>query len=164
MTAQSEIERNKAVAHAFYQAGVEGRLTSFAGHLDPDFTVTAPNYLPWGGPHKGAAFFSQTTFCPTSRRSFDFSRFSYVSVTAQDDRVAAIINMGVTGTDHVIKILDLWTVRNGKAVDLWVAYFEPQALLDKLGVAHGLRPVAQGNQLLPPDQRAIHQLRSEING
>jgi hypothetical protein len=47
--------------------------------------------------------------------------------------------MGVTGTDHVIKILDLWTVRNGKAVDLWVAYFEPQALLDKLGLAHGLK-------------------------
>jgi hypothetical protein len=46
MTAQSEIERNKAVAHAFYQAGVEGRLTSFAQYLDPDFLVTAPNYLP----------------------------------------------------------------------------------------------------------------------
>jgi hypothetical protein len=45
--------------------------------------------------------------------------------------------MGVTGTEHVIKILDLWTIRNGKAVELWVAYFEPQALLDKLGVAHG---------------------------
>ena len=138
MAAQSEIERNKAVAHAFYQAGVEGRLTSFAQYLDPDFTVTAPNYLPWGGPHKGAAFFS-SDILPSLPQVFDFSRFSYISVTAEEDRVAAIINMGVTGTDHVIKILDLWTVRNGKAVDLWVAYFEPQALLDKLGVAHGLR-------------------------
>jgi ketosteroid isomerase-like protein len=138
MAAQSEITRNKALAHAFYQAGVEGRLTSFAQYLDPDFTVTAPNYLPWGGPHKGAAFFSGDIL-PNLPQVFDFSRFSYVSVTAKDDRVAAIINMGVTGTDHVIKILDLWTVRNGKAVELWVAYFEPQALLDKLGLAHGLR-------------------------
>jgi hypothetical protein len=32
----------------------------------------------------------------------------------------------------------LWTLRNGKVVSLWVAYFEPQALLDKLGITHGL--------------------------
>jgi ketosteroid isomerase-like protein len=138
MATQAEIERSKTVAHAFYQAGVDGGLTSFAQYLDPDFTVTAPNYLPWGGPHKGAAFFSGDIL-PNLPQVFDFSRFSYVSVTAEDDRVAAIINMGVMGTDHVIKILDLWTVRNGKAVELWVAYFEPQALLDKLGLAHGLR-------------------------
>ena len=48
MDARSEIERNKAVAHAFYQAGVEGSLTSFAQYLEPNFIVTAPNYLPWG--------------------------------------------------------------------------------------------------------------------
>lgn len=137
MAAQSEIERNKAVAHAFYQAGIEGRLTTFAQYLEPDFAVTAPNYLPWGGTHKGAAFFSGDIL-PNLPEVFDFSRFSYESVTAEDDRVAAIINMGVSGTDRVIKILDLWTLRNGKAVSLWVAYFEPQALLDKLGITHGL--------------------------
>ena len=138
MDARSEIERNKAVAHAFYQAGVEGSLTSFAQYLDPNFIVAAPNYLPWGGPHQGAAFFSREIL-PNLPQVFDFSRFSYISVTAEADRVAAIINMGVTGADHVIKILDLWTIRNCKAVELWVAYFEPQALLDKLGLAHGLK-------------------------
>jgi hypothetical protein len=46
MVAQSEIEANKAVADAFYQAGVEGKLTCFAQYLDPDFLVTAPSYLP----------------------------------------------------------------------------------------------------------------------
>jgi ketosteroid isomerase-like protein len=138
MAAQSEIERNKAVADAFYQAGVEGRLTTFAQYLDPDFVVTAPSYLPCGGLHKGAAFFAGDIL-PSLPQVFDFSRFSYISVTAEDDRVAAIIDMGVTGTDDVIKILDLRTIRNGKAVDLWVAYFEPQALLDKLGLTHGLK-------------------------
>jgi ketosteroid isomerase-like protein len=138
MAAQSEIERNKAVANAFYQAGVEGRLSNFAQYLDPDFLVTAPNYLPWGGAHRGASFFAGDIL-PNLPQVFDFSRFTTISVTAEADRVAAIINMGVTGTDHVLKILDLWTIRNGKAVELWVAYFEPQALLDKLGVAHGLK-------------------------
>ena len=52
MNARSETERNKAVADAFYQAGVEGRLTAFAQYLDPGFTATAPSYLPWGGPSR----------------------------------------------------------------------------------------------------------------
>jgi ketosteroid isomerase-like protein len=137
MVAQSEIQRNKAVAHAFYQAGIEGSLTRFARYLDLNFAVTAPNYLPWGGTHKGAAFFSGDIL-PNLPEVFDFSRFSYDSVTAQDDRVAAIINMGVTGTDRVIKILDLWTLRDGEAASLWVAYFEPQSLLEKIGINHGL--------------------------
>jgi len=33
MTSQSEIERDKAVVDAFYQAGIEGHLTSFARYL-----------------------------------------------------------------------------------------------------------------------------------
>jgi ketosteroid isomerase-like protein len=138
MATPSKIEQNKAVAHAFYQAGVEGRLTTFAQYLERDFAVTAPNYLPWGGTHKGAGFFSGNIL-PNLPDVFDFSRFGYESVTAEDDRVAAIINMGVTGMDRVIKILDLWTIRDGKAASLWVAYFEPQPLLDKLAISHGLK-------------------------
>jgi hypothetical protein len=69
---------------------------------------------------------------------FDFARFSYDSVIAEGGRVAAVINMGVTGTDAIIKIVDLRTVRDGKVTSIWVAYFEPQALLDKLGIARQL--------------------------
>jgi hypothetical protein len=58
---------------------------------------------------------------------FDFARFSYISVIAEEGRV-----------DAVIKIVDCWTVRGGRVTSIWVAYFEPQALLDKLGIAHGL--------------------------
>jgi hypothetical protein len=50
-----------------------------------------------------------------------------------------VINVGVTGTDAIIKISEHWTVRGSKATSIWVAYFEPQALLDKLGLSHGLR-------------------------
>jgi hypothetical protein len=45
MTRQSGIERDKAAVQAFYQAGIDGHLTSFARHLDPDFTWTAPQAL-----------------------------------------------------------------------------------------------------------------------
>ena len=75
MTGQSEAVRDKAVVDAFYQAGIEGHLTSLARYLDPDFKVTAPNYLPWGGTHSGAAFF-RDEILPYLPNVFDFARFS----------------------------------------------------------------------------------------
>jgi ketosteroid isomerase-like protein len=136
MTKQSEIDRDKAVVHAFYQAGIDGDLTSFARYLDPDFTWTAPNYLPWGGTHTGAARFRDVL--SGLSEVFDFARFSYISVIAEKGRVDAVINQGVMGTGAVIKIVDCWTVRDGRVTSIWVAYFEPQALLDKLGIIHRL--------------------------
>jgi ketosteroid isomerase-like protein len=99
---QSEIEPDKAVVHAFYQAGMDGQLTSFARYLDPDFTWTAPNYLPWGGTHTGAALFRDQVLSSLPE-VFDFARFSYISVIAEEGRVDAVINQGVMGTDAVIK-------------------------------------------------------------
>jgi hypothetical protein len=54
---QTNSKQSKAVVDAYYQAGVRRRLTDFAQYLHPDFLTTAPNYLPWGGVHPGAAFF-----------------------------------------------------------------------------------------------------------
>jgi ketosteroid isomerase-like protein len=134
----TETERNKAVVDAYYQAGKEGRLTDFALWLDSDFSVTAPDYLPWGGTHEGAAFFRDEVL-PNLPATLDFSRFPYDVFVGEGEQVVALINIGVAGTDAMIKISEHWTVRNGKARSIWVAYFEPQALLDKLGIAHGLQ-------------------------
>ncbi len=133
MAVQSENERNKAVVDEYFKAGVQGHLTSFAAHLHPDFTVAAPNYLPWGGRHVGASFFRDHVL-PNVTDVFDFARFSYDNVVAEDDHVVAVFNIGVTGTDAIIKIVDHWTLRDGKATSLWAAYFEPQAVLQKLGI------------------------------
>jgi hypothetical protein len=137
MSDQSRSEQGKAVVDAYYQVGVQRRLTDFAQYLHPDFTTRAPNYLPWGGLHAGAAFFRDEVL-PSLPGVLDFGRFSYDSLLAEDDRVVALVNFGVTGSDAMIKISEHWTVRADKATSIWVAYFEPQALLDKLGIAHGL--------------------------
>jgi ketosteroid isomerase-like protein len=133
----SEHSNSKTVVDAYYQAGVQGRLTDFAPYLHPDFTTTAPNYLPWGGVHPGAAFFRDEVL-PNLPNVLDFRRFSYESLFAESDRVVALVNFGLTGNDAMIKISEHWTVKDGKAASIWVAYFEPQALLEKLGIAHGL--------------------------
>ncbi len=137
MTNRSNSEQSKAVVDAYYQAGVQRRLTDFAPYLHPDFTTTAPNCLPWGGVHPGAAFFRDQVL-PNLPDVLDFGRFSYDCLFADGDQVVALVNFGVTGTDAMIKISEHWTVRDGKGTSIWVAYFEPQALLEKLGIAHGL--------------------------
>ena len=137
MINQTTGEKSKAVVDAYYQAGVRGRLTDFASYLDPEFSTTAPNYLPWGGVHPGAAFFRDEVL-PNLPDVLDFGRFSYDVFFAEDERVVALVNFGITGSDTTIKISEHWTVRDGQATSIWVAYFEPQALLDKLGIAHGL--------------------------
>lgn len=133
----SNSEQSKTVVDAYYQAGVEGRLGDFAQYLDPDFTTTAPNYLPWGGFHPGAGFFRDEVL-PNLPNVLDFGRFSYDVFLAENDRVVALVNFGLMGSDAMIKISEHWTAKNGKAASIWVAYFEPQALLDKLGIVHGL--------------------------
>ena len=66
---------------------------------------------------------------PQVAKVLDFSRFSYDSITAEGDHVVALINVGVTGTTDMIKISEHWTLENGKARSIWVAYYEPAALI-----------------------------------
>src|ERR1700692_4045221 len=107
MAAQSENERNKALVDGYRKGEVQGHLSSFAAYLHPDVTVTAPKYLPWGGRHVGAAFFRDHLLQGVAD-VFDFARFSYDNVVAEDGQFVAVFNIGVTGTDAVVKIVDHW--------------------------------------------------------
>jgi ketosteroid isomerase-like protein len=94
--------------------------------------------------HEGAAFFRDEVL-PNLPNLLDFRRFVYDVFFAEGERVIALVNFGLTGSESMIKISEHWTVKDGKATSIWVAYFEPQALLDKLGIVHGLKPHVQGD-------------------
>jgi ketosteroid isomerase-like protein len=126
-------EETRSIVDAYYRAGVAGRLPSFASYLDEQFSVTAPNYLPWGGTHEGADYFREQVLEHLAE-TLDFSRFRYESFTAEGSHAVALINIGITGTDDSVKISEHWEVNNGKAMSIWVAYFEPQPLLKLLGI------------------------------
>ena len=125
---QSKVEKNKAVVMAFYDGGVRGDISGFGANLYDDFVCSAPIYLPWGGDTTSAQGYLNDVL-PQVAKVLDFSRFSYDSITAEDDHVVALINVGVTGTDAMIKISEHWKLENGKARSIWVAYYEPSALM-----------------------------------
>jgi hypothetical protein len=89
---------------------------------------------PLGSDPKGIAAFFHDHLLPGVTDVFDLARFSYDNVIAEDGHVVAVFNIGVTGTDAIVKIVNHRTLRDGKAISLWAAYFEPQAVLEKLGI------------------------------
>jgi hypothetical protein len=93
MSDRSISERGKAVVEAYYQAGVENRLTDFAVYFRPDLTVTAPTNYPGAAftpaPPSSATKFSRRY--PTLPDVLDFGRFSYDVFFVDGDRVVALI-------------------------------------------------------------------------
>lgn len=128
-TDSEKLENNKAVVKTFYDGGVRGDISGFRKHLYSDFVCSAPNYLPWGGDTPSADGYIDVVL-PQVAKVLDFGRFSYDSITAEGDHVVALINVGVTGTESMIKISEHWHLDQGKARSIWVAYYEPAALLE----------------------------------
>jgi ketosteroid isomerase-like protein len=91
------LSTTQAVVDAYYEAGVRGNLPAFGRYLAEDFSVTAPNYRPWGGIHVGAAFFRDNVLAHL-HETLDFGRFRYESFTVEGDHAVALISIGVVGT------------------------------------------------------------------
>jgi hypothetical protein len=124
------LEQNKALVKTFYEGGRYGELANYGIRLHPDFMVQVPDYLPWGGSSSVTQYLE--VVLPQVGKALDFTRLSYESITADDDRVIVVISVGVTGTDSLIKVSEHWVVAGDKAISLWVAYYEPKALVDQL--------------------------------
>lgn len=122
------LSSNKALVQAFYAGAVQGDISGIASKLDKNFICSAPIYLPWGGDTKSAAGYLNDVL-PQVAKVLDFARFSYDSLTAEDDHVVALINVGVMGSDAMIKISEHWNIKGDKALSIWVAYYEPAALM-----------------------------------
>jgi ketosteroid isomerase-like protein len=133
-TDEIEMARNKAVVWAYYAGAQRGDISGYGEFLHADFLLQAPSYLPWGGSYRGADQFLHVVL-PQVGQALDFSRFSFDSITAEEDRVVALINVGVMHRDAMLKVSEHWVVNQEKALSLWVAYYEPQELLEQLGVA-----------------------------
>jgi ketosteroid isomerase-like protein len=121
--------RNKIVVRAFYEGAVRGDICGFGVFLHTSFVCCAPNYLPWGGDTHGAESYLQIVL-PQMARVLDFSRFSYQSMTAEDDHVVAVINVGVMRSSSMIKVSEHWVLEHEKARSVWMAYYEPAALVE----------------------------------
>jgi ketosteroid isomerase-like protein len=127
MTLPSEQARD--IVKRFYAGGARGEITSFRDSLAEDFELFVPPQLPWGGTFNKEQY---VALLPRVADVLDFARMTYLSLTAEETHVVALIEIGVQGTDGSIIISEHWDIRDGKAIRLLVAYFDPTPLLDQI--------------------------------
>ena len=121
-------ERARALVMSFYDGAAQGRITDFRDRLAENFELSVPGYLPWGGRFNKQGY---VDLLPQVAAALDFRRLEYLSLTAEDLHVVALIEIGVQGTDQTIIISEHWDIEDDKAARLLVAYFDPKALLDR---------------------------------
>lgn len=126
MDIATAIDKNKTIAQMFYECAKRGDMTAFFALAAEDFTLTVPAYLPWGGVHRGKDDILK--ILPVAGAHVDFQRFSVESLTAEENRVVAVLRVGVTGSPAMLRLSDHWEIENGLASSMWFAIFEPEAL------------------------------------
>ena len=132
MSVPSQTEQARAIVKRFYDGGARGEITSFRDSLAEDFELFVPPQLPWGGTFDKDQY---VALLPRVAAVLDFKRMTYVSLTAEGTHVVALIKIGVQGTDASIIISEHWDIRDGKAIRLLVAYFDPTLLLTQTHAA-----------------------------
>jgi ketosteroid isomerase-like protein len=132
MNIPCQTEQARAIVKRFYDGGARGEITSFRDSLAEDFELFVPPQLPWGGTFDKDQY---VALLPRVAAVLDFKRMTYMSLTAEGTHVVALIKIGVQGTDGSIIISEHWDIRDGKAIRLLVAYFDPTLLLTQTHAA-----------------------------
>ena len=132
MSIASQTDQARATVKRFYDGGARGQITSFRDDLAEDFELFVPPQLPWGGTFDKAQY---VALLPRVAAVLDFKRMTYESLTAEGTHVVALIKIGVQGTEDSILISEHWDIRDGKAIRLRVAYFDPTLLLTQINSA-----------------------------
>jgi hypothetical protein len=128
MTDQELTNNNKLLVRSFYEGGTDNEAKAYGEIFDPGFHVSAPDYLPWGGKSNLKAYLDDVL--PQVTKVLDFKRCRIISLVGENEQIVIAIDIGLKGTEHSVIISEHWEIRYGKAHSLWVAYYEPQQLME----------------------------------
>ena len=118
-------DKNKEIVRHVYQASASDP-NALASVMHEDFVEFVPPILPWGGVHRGLDVF-KTTVMPLVAAAIDLSSLSLVSLSADGDRVAALI-LGSSTSGKELWIAEHWTLRDEKVLSIMVFYHDTTLL------------------------------------
>ena len=93
------------------QAGLAGDLPAFLAVLDPDVEIHEPEYLPYGGVHRGHA--AVRTMLAQAGKVVDFRTLEFVSIVAEGDRLAMMMTVNLRSDGQERHIIEHWQMQNG---------------------------------------------------
>ena len=123
----TEEQRNREIVRRVYEASFRGDADAFPNAMHKDFEESVPPILPWGGVHRGPVAFMKNVL-PLLASAVDFTSMRLISLSADGDRVAALLNARSVRGDE-LWIAEHWTLRDGKALRLMVFYHDTTPLL-----------------------------------
>lgn len=120
-------ERNRKTVAAFYAAGVGGDVDTMLSYLSDDLVVREPEYLPYGGIHRGKQ--GLLGVFQAIQQYADVSALTIDHLVADGDRVIGIIDVPELRTGNMIRLAEESRLVDGKIVEMQIFYYDPQSML-----------------------------------
>lgn len=117
-----ESSQNKQIIQDAYDAMARGDVKGFLGALDPQIEVREPDALPYGGAYRGID--ELIGMFAKAGPVLDSSRMVVQALTADEDRVIALLRIPLRDGTGEALISEHWRLRDGKAVELQVFWFD----------------------------------------
>ncbi|WP_189339349.1 nuclear transport factor 2 family protein [Williamsia muralis] len=110
---------------------------AFAMHVHPDFTVDAPNSLPYGGLTRGTEEMKDRM--SSFARYWDEPTFNVHAITADDEAlVTAHVTLcavgKATGERLEMEVVEVWSIEGGRISSQRTFYFDPVVARRAAGV------------------------------
>jgi ketosteroid isomerase-like protein len=118
----SDPAENKQIIKGAYEAMARGDVRGFLGVLDEQIEVREPDSLPHGGTYRGLD--ELKGMFAKAGPVLDSARLTIEELTADEDRVVALLRIPLRGGGGDALISEHWRLRDGKAVALQVFWFD----------------------------------------
>jgi ketosteroid isomerase-like protein len=119
----SDPAHNKQIIKDAYEAMAQGDVRGFLVVLDPEIEVREPDGLPHGGTYRGLD--ELKGMFAKAGPVLDASKLAIEELTADEDRVVALLRIPLRNGEGDALISEHWRLRDGKAVSLRVFWFDP---------------------------------------
>jgi ketosteroid isomerase-like protein len=113
---------NKQIVSDAYTALASGDVKGFLGVLAPDIEVREPGPLPYGGTYHGIG--ELMGMFAKAGPILDSAKLAVESLTADEDRVIAVLRMPLRSGAGEALIAEHWRLENGKATHIHVFWFD----------------------------------------
>jgi len=119
-------QHNANLVRALYEASFAGDVNAFPNAMLDDFEAHVPPVLPWGGVQHGPEAFTANVL-PQLAAAVDFASMRLVSISADGDRVAALLTARSAGREE-LWIAEHWIVHDERLWRLRVFYHDTRPL------------------------------------
>jgi uncharacterized protein len=122
----SDAMNNEKIVRSIYELMLRGEAAAALELVDPGFVVREPEGLPYGGTYEGHEGFQR--LLGAVFQIWKGAEITIDEVVGHGERVFALLSLrgrvGPAGELVATEVVEVWTVRDGKAVDLRPFYWD----------------------------------------